>query len=267
MDEQLAEPRTVEGLNDLARLYDDLVAGLAHDLAGRASALRSLAIVGRHGPPSGSFLTDELDTEADALERLALAFRALPALAADPAARSVVSVGELVRGLVELLGCHHEIDAEDLEVHVDPGTPAVHVAEPALARLVLLLAADAASSGRCRIEVGPGGGDVSEARMVIRGIAGTDALAALRGSVEEDGEATAGADGAPPSGTFAGERGALTLAEDDLSVVVAAGRRLGGGLARIGGADERSWELRLPAVSDGAGGESAGSSGSDHPEH
>ena len=152
--EKTESPRTTLTLACWMRLYNDLVAGLAHDLAGRASALHSLALVGRRGAPSDDFVLDELEAETEKLASLGEAVRALADGTSAPRTESNdVVLGTLLPRAIEVLRLHHGFEGHELRVDLGTAAPAAQAPADELSRVVLLLAADVASRGTGVIRV------------------------------------------------------------------------------------------------------------------
>ena len=138
-------------------LHAELLAGLAHDVAGRTSALQSLALVGRKRPPHDAFVLDELESEAAKLAPLAEAARGFARLATVASAASDRgSFTSLVAALEALLPLHRFVDRDEVTCIVEAGTGTVGVREDELLRALLLLGYDIAVRGSVAIRAAPG---------------------------------------------------------------------------------------------------------------
>jgi len=224
--------RTTLTLACWSRLYEGLVAGLAHDLAGRASALHSLALVGRRGAPSEDFVLDELEAETAKLARLGEAVRALAdGAGAHGAEPSGVDLGTLLPGVIDVLRLHDRFDGDELRAEISPPAWSARAPAAELTRLFLLLAADVASRGRGVIRVLPENvGSTSSVTTEIR-IADSGTDMGLGAPLEGEAEAT-----------LAGGADEAVLDEEDAAELRQVIETWGCVLKRT----QRGWSVELP---------------------
>jgi len=134
------------------RLWTELIAGLRHDVTGRASALQSLSLVASRGLVDAEMIRGELATEATKVGALARLLDAFPSVGGRQ--ELGVSLADVVYNLPEVL--HLTMDFRDASVEVEmPDTlPAVALDRgPASAALLLVMAQalDDSATLHCRI--------------------------------------------------------------------------------------------------------------------
>jgi len=139
-------------------LYDGMLAGLRHEVSGRAGALRSLSSLATRGLGEDGWLVEELQRESGKLEALVRVLQAVPMT--GPEREVAVSLGDVLGSLQGALRLVRDLHDATVEVEVAPQTPAVQVGAGALSAVVLVLLADCLrSSGEmhARVAVSPNG--------------------------------------------------------------------------------------------------------------